>query len=100
FYDFQVNRPTIRLVEGRTRHVDWPSNTLVAAHAAGAERDFILLSGVEPNLKWRTFASEIIEAALRMGAEMLVSLGALIADVPHTKPVPITAFATDPDLVD
>ncbi len=100
FYDFQVNRPTIRLVEGRTRHVDWPSNTLVAATAAGAERDLLLLSGVEPNLRWRTYSTAILDAAQKMGAEMLVSLGALIADVAHTRPVPITGLATDQDLVD
>ena len=100
FYDFQVNRPTIRLVEGRTRHIDWPANTLVTAVAAGAERDLILMSGVEPNLRWRTYSSAILDAAQRMGVDMLVSLGALIADVAHTRPVPITGLATDQELVD
>ena len=100
FYDFQVNRPTIRLVEGRTRHVDWPSNTLVSAIATGAERDLVLLSGVEPNLRWRTYSTAIVNAAERLGVEMFVSLGALIADVAHTRPVPITGLATDQELVD
>ena len=100
FYDFQVNRPTIRLVEGRTRHIDWPANTLVTAVAAGAERDLVLMSGVEPNLRWRTYSSAILDAAQRLGVEMLVSLGALIADVAHTRPVPITGLATDQELVD
>ncbi len=100
FYDFQVNRPTIRLVDGRTRQVDWPANTLVAVDAAGAERDLVLLSGVEPNLRWRTYSSAILDAAERLGVEMLVSLGALIADVAHTHPVPITGLATDDELVE
>ena len=100
FYDFQVNRPTIRLVDGRTRQVDWPANTLVAAQTTGAERDLVLLSGVEPNLRWRTYASAILDAAERLGVEMLVSLGALIADVAHSHPVPITGLATDEDLVE
>ena len=100
FYDFQVNRPTIRLVDGRTREVDWPANTLVAVNAAGAERDLVLLSGVEPNLRWRTYSSAILDAAERLGVEMLVSLGALIADVAHTHPVPITGLATDDELVE
>ena len=100
FYDFQVNRPTIRLVEGRTRHVDWPANTIVAAEAPGAERDLVLMSGVEPNLKWRSYSSAILDAAEKLGVEMLVSLGALIADVAHTRPVPITGLATDQELVD
>jgi proteasome assembly chaperone (PAC2) family protein len=100
FYDFQVNRPTIRLVEGRTRQVDWPQNTLVAVQAAGADRDLVLLSGVEPNLRWRTYATAILDAAERLGVELLVSMGALIADVAHTHPVPITGLATDEELVE
>jgi proteasome assembly chaperone (PAC2) family protein len=100
FYDFQVNRPTIRLVEGRTRHIDWPANTMVTAIASGAERDLILMSGVEPNLRWRSYSTAILDAAQRMGVEMLVSLGALIADVAHTRPVPITGLATDQELVE
>lgn len=99
FYDFQVNRPTIRLVEGRTRHVDWPANTMIAATTTG-ERDLILMSGVEPNLRWRTYSTEVLDAAQQLGAEMLVSLGALIADVAHTRPVPITGLATDQELVE
>jgi proteasome assembly chaperone (PAC2) family protein len=100
FYDFQVNRPTIRLVEGRTRHIDWPANTMVTAIAPGAERDLILMSGVEPNLRWRSYSTAILDAAQRMGVKMLVSLGALIADVAHTRPVPITGLATDQELVE
>lgn len=100
FYDFQVNRPTIRLVEGRTRHIDWPANTILSAVAVGAERDLILMTGVEPNLRWRSYSTAILDAAQRMGVEMLVSLGALIADVAHTRPVPITGLATDQELVD
>lgn len=99
FYDFQVNRPTIRLVEGRTRQVDWPANTMIAATTSG-ERDLILMSGVEPNLRWRTYSTAILDAAQQLGAEMLVSLGALIADVAHTRPVPITGLATDQELVE
>jgi proteasome assembly chaperone (PAC2) family protein len=100
FYDFQVTRPTIRLTDGQARHVDWPSNTLVAARAPGAERDLVLLSGIEPNLRWRTFGEAILDACQRLGVEMVVTLGALIADVAHTRPVPITGLASDPELVE
>jgi predicted ATP-grasp superfamily ATP-dependent carboligase len=100
FYDFQVNRPTIRLIEGQTRHVDWPANTLLSVRVPTAERDLVLLSGVEPNVRWRTFADAIVGAADRLGVEMIVSLGALMADVAHTRSVPITGLASDPDLVD
>jgi len=100
FYDFQVNRPTIRLEDGRTRHVDWPSNTFVSAPIPGADRDFILMTGVEPNLRWRTYSTAILDVAEAMGANMLISLGALIADVAHTLPVPITGLASDEALVE
>jgi proteasome assembly chaperone (PAC2) family protein len=100
FYDFQVTRPTIRLAEGEAREVDWPENSVAAAVAPAAERDLILVSGVEPNLRWRTYAESLVEAAERLGAEMVVTLGALLADVPHTQAVPITGLASDPELVE
>jgi proteasome assembly chaperone (PAC2) family protein len=100
FYDFQVTRPTIRMDEGMARKVDWPDNSILAVRAPGAERDLVLVSGVEPNLRWRTFAEAIVGAGERLGAEMVVTLGALLADVPHTRPVPITGLASDAELVE
>ena len=100
FYDFQVNRPTIRLVEGQTREIDWPANTVLSVQVPSAERDLVLLSGVEPNVRWRTFAEAIADVAERMNVEMVVTLGALMADVAHTRPVPITGLASDPELID
>ena len=100
FYDFQVNRPTIRLVEGQTRQIDWPQNTLLTVRVPSAERDLVLLTGVEPNVRWRTFADAILSAAERLGVQMVITLGALIADVAHTRPVPITGLASDPELVE
>src|SRR5262245_58643119 len=100
FYDFQVNRPTIRLTEGQTRQVDWPANTVIAVRAPSAERDLVLFSGIEPNLRWRGFSNAVLDAAGRLGVEMMVTLGALIADVAHSRPVPITGLASDPDLVE
>ena len=100
FFDFQVSRPTIRLTEGQTREIDWPQNALYAAKAPGADRDLVLVSGIEPNLRWRGFAKAMLDAAERLQVEMVVTLGALLADVPHTRPVPITGLASDPKLVD
>jgi proteasome assembly chaperone (PAC2) family protein len=100
FYDFQVTRPTIRMTVGQAREVDWPDNGIFTAVAPAAERDLVLVAGIEPNLKWRTFAEAVIEAAERLGVEMVVTLGALLADVPHTRPVPITGLASDPELVE
>src|ERR687891_1194719 len=100
FFDFQANRPTIRLTEGQTREIEWPGNVLLAATPAGAERDLLFLAGTEPNLRWRTFADGIAETAQSLGVEMVVTLGALIADVAHTLPVPITGLASDDELVE
>jgi proteasome assembly chaperone (PAC2) family protein len=100
FFDFQANRPTIRLTEGQTREIEWPGNVLLAASAPGAERDLVLLAGTEPNLRWRTFAEGLAEVAEGLVVEMVVTLGALIADVSHTLPVPITGLASDDQLVE
>ena len=95
FFDFTAVRPTIRLVEGRTRVVDWPSNTFHAAHVPAAERDLLLMSGTEPSLRWRSFNEAIIRVAEEMGVELVVTLGALLADVPHTRPVAVAGFASE-----
>jgi proteasome assembly chaperone (PAC2) family protein len=100
FYDFQVTRPTIRLTEGQTREVDWPANDVFAVQAPNAERDLVLVSGIEPNMRWRGFADAVLGVAERLDVQMVITLGALLADVPHTRPVPITGLASDPELVD
>jgi proteasome assembly chaperone (PAC2) family protein len=100
FFDFQSNRPTIRLSEGQARQIEWPANTLLAAPAPNAERDIVLLEGTEPSLRWRTFAELVAGAAERLEVSVVITLGALIADVAHTRPVPITGLASDPDLVE
>ena len=100
FYDFQANRPNIRLTEGETREIDWPGNVLYAARAERAENDLVLLSGTEPNLRWRTFTEGIADAAETLGIQMVVTLGALIADVAHSLPVPITGLASDEELAE
>ena len=95
FYDFQATRPTVRLVEG-LRHVDWPTVELRAAELPQADHDLILLRGHEPNLRWRTFAAEVMEVAASLGVEMVVTVGALLADVPHTRPTQVVSSTSDP----
>jgi len=99
FYDFQAVRPHVALEEGMTRRIDWPENAFFHAEIPGADRDAVLLLGVEPNTHWRTFTGEIIELAQEAGVELVVTLGSLLADVPHTRPAPVTGSATDPKLV-
>jgi proteasome assembly chaperone (PAC2) family protein len=100
FYDFQVARPHVALEDGVTRRIDWPENAFFHAAVPAGQRDVVLLLGVEPNLRWRTFAGEIVELAQQLGVGLVVTLGALLADVPHTRPAPVTGSATDPDLVE
>jgi proteasome assembly chaperone (PAC2) family protein len=99
FYDFQATRPTVRLVEGM-RHVEWPAVELRAVRLPAADHDLVLLRGHEPNLRWRTFASEVMELAASLGVEMVVTVGALLADVPHTRPTQVVSSTSDPLLAE
>src|SRR5438874_11904463 len=99
FYDFGATRPQVRLTDGLTREIVWPANELSAASIPGADRDVIVLLGTEPGLHWRTFCTEVVGAAQELGVEMMVTVGALLADVPHTRPVRVTGTAADADLV-
>src|SRR4051812_44911400 len=100
FVDFQATRPTVRFVEGRQRRVEWPEIEIYEARIPRAPRDLILLSGPEPAYRWRTFCRTIIELAEALGCQFVVTLGALLADVPHSRPVNVSAYATDDALVD
>jgi proteasome assembly chaperone (PAC2) family protein len=99
FYDFQATRPRIKLTEGQARVIEWPDVKLYEVRIPRAPRDLILLMGHEPSFKWRTFTGLIVELAEAIGVQLVVTLGALLADVPHTRPVSVTGFATDPSLV-
>ena len=99
FFDFQANRPTIEIVEGQMQGVDWPDNLIVAAKAPSAERDLLLISGTEPSTRWRGFCGSVLDIAERCGVESVVTFGSLIADVAHTRPVPITGLATDEETI-
>ncbi len=100
YYDFQVNRPTVSLVEGLTRRIEWPSTRTSSCSPPGAERDVVLVRGIEPNMKWRGFCDELLELFHALGVEFVVLLGALLADMPHTRQFPVTGVASDPELVE
>lgn len=100
FYDFQATRPMVSLEEGYTRRIDWPENTFLHAPLPGAHRDAIILLGVEPNLRWRTFSELVTGLATELNTELVITLGSLLADVPHTRPAPVTGSATDPQLIE
>ncbi len=100
FVDFQATRPTVKLVGGRQRAIEWPDIEIYEVRVPRAQRDLIILTGPEPAYRWRTFCDTVIELAEAMGVQLVVTLGALLADVPHSRPVGVTAFATDDALVD
>ncbi|MBN0972058.1 PAC2 family protein [Gordonia sp. JH63] len=93
YYDFQVNRPTVNQIDGVTRRIDWPTTSISYCSPRGADRDIVLVRGIEPNMRWRAFCAEIVDLAQELGVETTVMLGALLADTPHTRPVPVTGAA-------
>ncbi len=100
FFDFQSTRPKVTLVQGRTRQIEWPEIEIYEARIPRAPRDLVLLSGAEPSMRWRGFCRLVVDLAEALGTQMVVSLGALLADVPHSRAVPITGLASDDALVE
>jgi predicted ATP-grasp superfamily ATP-dependent carboligase len=98
YYDFQVTRPVTEVAEGRTERLIWPTTRLLAAKQEASDRDLLLVHGIEPNMRWRGFCSELVSSFSELGIELVVLLGALLADSPHTRPVPVAAAASDPAL--
>ena len=99
FYDFQSTRPQVKLTDGHARRIEWPEVELYEARVPRAPRDLVLMVGHEPSFRWRTFSQVITELAEALGTQLVVTLGALLADVPHTRPISVTGMATDSDLV-
>lgn len=96
YYDFQVNRPHVAFDSDGKRLLRWPTTRLSLAQGHDLERDIVLLHGVEPNMRWRSFCSELLGTAAELGIGEVITFGALLADVPHTRPVPVTAASSDP----
>jgi hypothetical protein len=122
YYDFQVTRPVIEITNGRIERLVWPTTRLSVAHGdgtpapdenadedgagpapapastTGLDKDILLVHGIEPNMRWRTFTDELVQGLVDLGVEMVILLGALLADAPHTRPVPVSVGASDPKL--
>lgn len=97
FYDFQVNRPLVRNREDDSREVVWPTTELKTAQLPDG-RDLVLISGLEPNLRWRQFSALLTSALKSASADRIFMLGALLADTPHTRPIPVSVSTNDPEL--
>src|ERR671926_1622039 len=100
FLDFQATRPTVKLVDGLSRRIEWPEWEIFEARVPRAPRDLLILTGPEPSMRWPTFARTVIELAEALGVQLVVQLGALLADVPHTRPVHVTGQASDLALIE
>jgi proteasome assembly chaperone (PAC2) family protein len=98
FYDFQVNRPQVQVNDDGFREITWPSTRVSLARVPGVGRDIVLVRGVEPSMRWRSYCNELLVLAADLGVEMVVTLGALLADTPHTRPIPVTGTVSDPAL--
>jgi proteasome assembly chaperone (PAC2) family protein len=100
FYDFQATRPHVSLDDGMMRKLEWPDNGFFHAPIPGTGRDAVILLGTEPNLRWKTFSNLVLGLVQELGVERVVTFGSLLADVPHTRPAPVTAAATDEALME
>ncbi|HEV2753233.1 MAG TPA: PAC2 family protein [Solirubrobacteraceae bacterium] len=99
FYDFQATRPKVSIAQGGVREIEWPALELYEVRVPRAPRDLVLLQGTEPSMRWRTFSKLVIDLAEALGCQLVVTLGALLADVPHSHPVHITTLGSDEGLV-
>ncbi|HEX3432530.1 MAG TPA: PAC2 family protein [Solirubrobacteraceae bacterium] len=100
FYDFQANRPSVQFNDSNEREIVWPTVEVFEARAPRAPRDIVLVQGVEPSLRWRAFCGHMVDLAEALGVQVVVTLGALLGDVPHTRPVNISGHASDPSLME
>ena len=100
FYDFTSTRPRVRLNEQLEREIEWPRNEVSAAAVPGVDRDVVLVIGTEPQLRWRTFCEQVLAIAEHTGANLVITLGALLAEVAHSRPVSVIGTATDPDVME
>ncbi len=98
YYDFQVSRPHVAFDDAGHRSLTWPTTRVYVARPEGSDRDLVLLRGIEPNMRWRRFCAEVLEVAENLGVRLVVVLGALLADVPHTRPVPVTGSVSEPEI--
>jgi proteasome assembly chaperone (PAC2) family protein len=99
FYDFQANRPHVKIDETQARVISWPSVEIFEARAPRAHRDLVIVQGTEPSMRWRSFSSLVVDLAEALDVQLVVTLGGLLADVPHSQPVTMTGFASDPALM-
>ena len=98
FYDFQVNRPMISVDESMVRSINWPSTQVYRIHTPHLDHDYVLVLGVEPSMKWRTFTALLLDLAEDLEVDLVITLGAMLADAPHTRPISVSGSGGHPDI--
>jgi proteasome assembly chaperone (PAC2) family protein len=98
FYDFQVNRPVVTIDESQIRSITWPSTQVFGMSIPSMERDLVIVTGVEPSMKWKSFTSDLLDLADDLEVSLIISLGSLLADTPHTRPIKVTATGSHPSI--
>lgn len=100
YYDFQVNRPTIRVDAKVVREIIWPNTIVYAVSTPHLENDFLIVKGIEPSMRWRRFADELLDLADDYESPLLITMGALLADTPHSRPISVTGSGSHPDVAE
>jgi predicted ATP-grasp superfamily ATP-dependent carboligase len=98
YYDFQVNRPLIVVNDSMIRSLTWPGLQIFGLRNPDGDRDFVLVRGVEPSMRWRSFASEILDLAEDLEVELVITLGSMLADTPHTRAIPVSGTGAHPEI--
>jgi proteasome assembly chaperone (PAC2) family protein len=98
FYDFQVNRPVVSIDESEIRSITWPSTQVFGMVIPSMKRDLVIVTGVEPSMKWKSFSSDLLDLADDLEVSLIVSLGSLLADTPHTRPISVTGTGAHPSI--
>jgi len=98
FYDFQVNRPVVSIDESEIRNITWPSTQIFGMAIPSMKRDLVIVTGVEPSMKWKSFTSDLLDLADDLEVSLIVSLGSLLADTPHTRPITVTGTGAHPSI--
>jgi len=98
FYDFQVNRPTVCIDESRIRSLTWPGTQVFGLRTQELDHDFVVIRGIEPSMKWKTFAADILDLADDLEVDMVITLGSMLADTPHTRPIAVSGSGAHPEI--
>ena len=98
FYDFQVNRPMVEVDDSSIRSLTWPGTQIYGLRTPDLAHDFVVVRGVEPSMKWKTFAADILDLADDLEIDLVITLGAMLADTPHTRPITVSGSGAHPDI--